>query len=383
MYKRSLDLTQIKRSFFLFGPRQVGKSFLIKQTLKPDLLINLLHQQELLRYQRQPELLAKEITALHQEKKQVVIDEIQRLPFLLNEVHALIESQPNVQFILTGSSARKLKKNGANLLGGRALTYHLHALTAQEWSADFSLENALRFGSLPSVAAETDLKEKQRQLKSYTETYLKEEIQQEALVRNVPAFSRFLELAGFENGHILNYENISKNVCVSGKTIKEYFQILSDTLVGFLLPPFGGTVRSRIVSHQKFYFFDPGIVTALKQQLSAELLPQTPPYGDAFEHWCILEIHRTLEYAEKEHRLSFYRTQDGAEVDLLIEFPQETWAIEIKASDSPTFSQLRTLKYFHKTHQVKRSICMCQTPRAYQSEHIEFLPWQQVLSELQ
>ncbi|MBI2339078.1 MAG: ATP-binding protein [Deltaproteobacteria bacterium] len=382
MIPRILGLTNYNESVFLFGPRQTGKTYLIKSSLKPDLYIDLLKNDQYLRYSKDLSLLPKEVAALKPEKLLVVIDEIQRVPEMLNDVHSLMESERNIRFILTGSSARKLRRGGVNLLGGRAITRHLHPLTSQELKEDFSLEACLRFGTLPKVVLTKDLPAKIRLLKSYVENYLIEEIQQEALTRNVPAFSRFLELAAFENGNILNFSNISREAGVDSKTIREYFHILEDTLLGFFLYPLTRSHRKKLVSHPKFYLFDPGVANALKHQLSAELVPASRPYGDAFEHWIILETRRLVDYREREVQLGFFRTTDGAEVDLILQQGERIWAVEIKSGSRPRLADVGGLRSFIGDHPVARAICVCQSPRPYKDHNIEFLPWQEFLGEL-
>ena len=383
MLKRSLDVTHYNDSLCLFGPRQTGKTCLIKETLSPDIYIDLLKHSEFLRYANDVSLLSKEVQALSgRGKLLVVLDEIQRVPELLNEVHSLIERFKQAQFVLTGSSARKLRRAGVNLLGGRAITLHLHPFTSDELGESFSLDDALRFGTLPPVSLARDRQHKVRLLRSYVETYLEEEVQREALTRNIPAFARFLELSAFENGHILNFQTLARDVGVHAKTIKEYFQILEDTLLGFFLFPYGKSPRSRLVSHPKFYFFDSGVVRALRKELSSDLLPASPPYGDAFEHWVFLEMKRALDYRERVASLCVVRTTDGVEVDVILERGSETWAIEIKASAAPQLSDVRGLRSFMRDHKVKRAICACQTPRPYVADTIEFLPWQAFLKEV-
>lgn len=383
MIKRELDLTSYNNSLFLFGPRQTGKTYLINNTLTPDLYINLLKHQEFIRYASDASLLSKEINAFKKDGRLlVVIDEIQRCPELLNEVHLLIESGRNIQFILTGSSARKLRRGGVNLLGGRAVTLHLHPFTHRELGDNFSIDSALKYGTLPPVAIAATETEKRRILKSYVETYLKEEVQQEALTRNVPAFARFLELAAFENGNLLNFKNIASEVGIHSKTIKQYFQILEDTLIGFFLLPYTRSHRTKLVSHPKFFFFDCGIINALKNQLSSPIVSSTPPYGYAFEHMVLLEIKRELDYLEREFAISFFRTTDGAEVDVVLERGGEIWVIEIKSGTAPRMSDLRGLKSFIVDHKYNRAICACQTPRAYTVDKIEFLPWTELIKQL-
>ena len=382
MINRLLNLSQYKKSLFLFGPRQVGKTYLIKHTLSPVLFIDLLKQSEFIRYAKDHSLFGKEVAALHNKECCVVIDEIQRCPQLLDEIQLIMGDSPGIQFILTGSSARKLRYSGVNLLGGRAITLHLYPLTYEELKDNFLLNEAIRFGTIPSIVLEKDQQNKIRLLKSYIETYLKEEIQQEALTRNIPAFARFLELAAYENGNILNFQNIAREVGIHSKTIKEYFNILEDTLLGFFLYPYVKSHRTRIVSHPKFYFFDRGVVAALQGNLSQELVMGTFLYGKVFEHWVILEIKRLLDYYEKEVKMSFFKTTDGAEVDLLLEMGDKIWAIEIKSSSEPQLSDVRGLRSFIKDHKCDRALCICQTPRPFKASNIEFIPWKDFLQQL-
>lgn len=382
MIKRALSLANYKQSFFLFGPRQVGKTYLLKHSLSVEIYIELLKQSDFQRFARDASLLSGEIAALGMQQGRVIIDEIQRLPELLNEVQLAMESFPQFQFILTGSSARKLKRAGVNMLGGRAITLHLYPFSFCELLEAFVLKDALRFGLLPRIYLEKNKEDKIRLLKSYLETYLKEEIQQEALIRNVPAFSHFLELAAHENGNILNFQNIARETGVHSKTIKEYFIILEDTLLGFMLYPYLKSTRTKLVSHPKFYFFDPGVVSALKGELAVEMSAGTPAFGRAFEHFIVLEIKKLLDYREREGKVSFFRTTDGAEVDIVLEIGQETWAIEIKASAAPRLSDVRGMVSFIKDHPFQRAVCVCLTPRAFTVGKIEFLPWQEFLQQL-
>ncbi len=381
MIKRTLDLTCYNKSFFLFGPRQTGKTSLVRSSFKPDLFIDLLKMSEFLKYSKDPSLFGKEVQSLSSKKPIVVVDEIQRCADLLNEIHSLLEER-SVQFILTGSSARKLRQKGVNLLGGRALTYNLFPLTHIELQEKFSLEEVLHYGSLPAIALEQNQSLKKNLLKSYVEIYLKEEVQQEAVTRNIPAFARFLELAGFENGHILNWSTMAREVGVHATTIKEYFQILEDTLLGFHLGPYSKSVRTKIVSHPKFYFFDTGIVTTLQRRLDSIPPPKSPSYGDSFEHWVILETRRLLSYRQHQFSMTFFRTTDGAEVDLILEKGNEVWAVEIKSSETPALRDIKGLRSFLKDHQVQRAICVCQAQHLYREGKIEFMPWKSFFEEL-
>lgn len=382
MIPRTINLSGYKNSLFLFGARQVGKTYLIKHTLSFDLFIDLLKHAEFLRYSRDPSILTSEVEALKKKKCRVVIDEIQRCPGILDEVQLIMGNKPEIQFILTGSSARKLKRAGVNLLGGRAITVHLHPFTCEELGDKFILDAALHYGTLPPIVLADNTEDKIRLLKSYAETYLKEEIQQEALTRNIPAFSMFLELAAYENGNILNFQNMAREAGVHSKTIKEYFYILEDTLLGFLLYPYAKSQRTKIVSHPKFYFFDCGLVHALKGELSSNLVRGTAPYGKAFEHWVILETKRLLDYYEIEAKMSFFKTSDGAEVDLILETSAGIWAVEIKSSREPRLSDVRGLRSFIKDHQHTRAMCVCLTPRVFITERIEFLPWENFTRQL-
>lgn len=382
MIKRTLDLNTYKYSLFLFGPRLVGKTYLIKNTTFPDMYINLLNSDERSRYKLKPSLFTQEVMELKKETALVVIDEIQYCPELLDEIHSLIEEKKGIKFIMTGSSARKLRKAGVNLLGGRAMTLNLHPLTHEELKEDFKLDDAMRFGTLPNIVLEDGTTGKSRLLKAYVKTYLEQEIKEEAITRNIPVFERFLELASFENGNVLNYQNISRECAISSKTVKEYFHMLDDTLMGFFLLPYLKSHRERLTSHPKFYFFDCGVVTALRKDLSSELISGTPPFGNAFEHWVIVEMKRILDYREREYSLSYFRTADGAEVDVILEFGKDVWAIEIKSAVAPQSKDAKGLRSFTGDHEYKRAICVCQTPRAYSVNNIEFLPWREFFMQI-
>ena len=382
MIKRLLDLNKFNRSFFLFGPRQVGKTFLIQNTVTCDLYINLLEQSEFLRYSRELSILRKEMRSVKKNAPVIVIDEIQRCPDLLNEVQIIITENPGTIFIMSGSSARKLKRVGTNLLGGRALNVHLHPLTYAELKENYDMDAMLRFGALPSIYLEKGTERKNELLKSYAELYLNEEIRQEAITRNIPAFAHFLELAAFENGNIHKFQNMAREVGVHSKTIKEYFSILEDTLVGFMLFPYKKSARRRLVSHPKFYFFDTGASTALRRESSLEIVKGTERYGRLFEHLIILETKRALDYLNTNAALSFFRTSDGAEADLIIEQKGKVWAVEIKSSSAPRISDIRGLRSFISDHKVDKAFCVCQTPRAYADSGIEFMPWQDYLGLL-
>lgn len=386
MIDRLLDLP-LKHTYFLFGPRQTGKSTLLSEFHNPGetLTYNLLKTEEHVRLSANPALFREEVSSRDRRITHVIVDEVQRIPDLLNEVHHLLEGPSPPHFALSGSSARKLKRGHANLLGGRAWTYHLYPLTHQELGGRFSLDQALRVGTLPSVYLAESEEERVRTLKAYVETYLKEEIQQEALVRNLGGFLRFLTLAADSNGRIVNYSNIARETGLSYNTIKEYFQILDDTLVGFLLLPYSGTPtsRRRLAKHPKFYFFDTGVHRALTKKVGVGLERKTSEYGAAFEHFFILEAVRLAAYRELEIDFSFYRSASGAEVDLVLQASDgKTSAIEIKSTENPDESALRGLKSFGELCPKAEAYFACLAPRKRKVAGVSILPWQDVLDRV-
>lgn len=377
---RVLSLSELDESAFLFGCRQAGKTMLLRHTVEPDLYVDLLKKSERTRYTANAELLGAEIAALNQDHPLVVIDEIQKVPGLLDEVHRAIESESSARFILTGSSARKLKRSHANMLGGRATTLKLFPFSFREIRDSFSLPDYLHFGGLPPVWLADTPAARKRRLESYVQTYLNEEIYEEAAIRNLPAFTRFLEFAGHENGNTLNYSAISMQLGISSNTVREYFQILEDTLLGFCLMPYAKSHRRRIVKHPKFYFIDTGLVFALRRMLSIELTEATPLFGDAFEHFIVIEVMKAIEYLSEEIDMSFFRTSDGAEVDLILEKHGQVVPVEIKAGTAPgTPSGLRS---FLRDHEVSTAYCACRTPRAYRLADVNFIPWQDLVEKL-
>ncbi len=377
MIPRLLELPS-DYSILLFGPRGCGKSTLVQSifpgatTHRIDLLAAKTEQE----YSSNPDELISTVKALQKNITHVIIDEIQKVPKLLDVVHKLIEEKVPQQFILTGSSARKLKHGGANLLAGRAFVYHLHPFSYLELGPTFNLKTALEFGQLPRVTQLSSTTSKTRLLESYVSTYLKEEIAAEQLVKNLAPFRRFLEVAAQSNGKIVNYSNISNDTKISDHTVKEYFSILEDTLVGFFLEPYAGSFRKRLGQKPKFYLFDLGVARALNRTLSVPLLPQTTAYGDAFEHYVILEIYRLVSYFHPEYRLSFLRTKDDEEIDLIIDRPgQPLLSIEIKSATSLVEEDLK--KYSSLTSGLPECEAVCfyngQTEKLYGSTRL--IPW--------
>jgi predicted AAA+ superfamily ATPase len=378
--KREIILPKAE-NFFLFGPRQTGKSTLLQATFSENntYFYDLLKTDEFARLAAHPELFREEVQSRPNKISHIVFDEIQRIPALLNEIHLLIESKNPPCFIMSGSSARKLKRSHANLLAGRALTYHLHSLTAKEMGPKFSLTKALQFGSLPKIYLEDNRSVAQDRLRAYVETYLKEEIELEAQLRNLGSFIHFLGLAASENGNIINLSNLARETGTSYQTIKAYFKILEDTLLGFFLLPYQKSTRKRLSRHPKFFFFDTGVVRALTKKISVLLEPKTPDFGRAFEHFIVLEIMRQADYRKLDYTFSYYRTERGAEVDLIVETPAgKIFAIEIKASDTVDSSHLRGLKSFAEICPQATLCCAATVSRPRQIGTIKILPWEQL-----
>jgi len=373
-------------SFFLFGPRQVGKTTLIRDTFPAEccLVYDLLIPEELRRLKMNPGRFRDEI--IHRDPKytHVFIDELQKIPEILDEVHYLLETlKPAPNFILSGSSARKLKRVNANMLGGRAFSFSLYGLSYLELlkSSQFSLYHSLELGSLPAIYL-SSREDAILSLRSYVNTYIKEEIQFEALVRNLDIFTEFLRLAANENANILNYSKIAADLGVSSATVREYYQILEDTLLGFYLRPYSSRLRKKLAKHPKFYFFDTGVVRALQYKLSLELAPKTAEFGKVFEHFIIKEFIHLATYLKPDYQFSYYRTENNAEVDLIIETPEgKTFAIEIKASDNPRLSDLRGLRSFKSLIPEAELYCASLTNKRFKLDNsIWIYPWQELLN---
>jgi predicted AAA+ superfamily ATPase len=382
MFNRLAELPVGKHSFFLFGPRQTGKTTLIQMTLEasiPHFSVNLFDTETFLKYSRDPGLFRQEIEHwLKKNSKGVVfVDEIQKIPLLLDQIHTLIESfKGRLTFIMTGSSARKIKRTPANLLAGRAWSFNLFPLTHLELETDFQMDSILRYGALPLIQTMTD-EDKTRTLKAYTQTYLKEEILAESIVRNIPAFSRFLELAADQSGMPVNYNNFARETGVASKTIREYYQVLEDTLLVFALQPYLKSARKRLTSHPIYYFFDLGVLNAVCRRLESEPIKGTDLYGRLFEHFIILETHRLNRYSEKDWAMYYWRTSQGAEVDLVLDTGKQRWAIEIKSSGHIRPADLRGLNSFLQDYKGAKGLCVTTADRAYEVAGIECLPWRE------
>ncbi|MFO1258557.1 MAG: AAA family ATPase [Gammaproteobacteria bacterium] len=374
---RSLKLPE-HRNFFLFGARNTGKSTLLKNRygIRGALWIDLLDPALEERYARDPSILQAEVLALESEIQYIIIDEIQKIPKLLDVVHKLIESTEK-KFIMTGSSARKLKHGGSNLLAGRAFVYHLYPFTSFELDEAFQLNDALKWGTLPGIFSMTNDEEKTSFLQAYAQTYLKEEIWVEQFIRKLDPFRKFLEVSALSNGKIINVSNIARDVGVDDKTVKEYFSILEDTLIGFFLEPFQHSFRKRLSAKPKFYYFDPGVVRALSRMLSVSLLPSTSAYGEAFEHFIILECLRMAAYYKSEYRFSYLKTKDHAEIDLVVERPGEKILfIEIKSSTDLRKEDVASYSKIVSDFGECEAVCFSRDEKAKCFGEINVLPWQ-------
>ena len=347
MLNRILQISsELDDSIFLFGARQTGKSTILRQQFPKAVYIDLLDTEVKSRLSRRPVLLYETIKD-KPENTLVIIDEIPEVPELLNEVHRLI-SERHIIFILCGSSARKLKRKGKNTLGGRALPVYLYPFVSAE-IPDFDIDHAVSYGMIPSHYL---AKNPQRRLAAYIQVYLKEEIKEEALVRNLNAFQRFLEVAALTDGEMVNNNNIAQDCGVSATTVSAYFDILEDTLIGYRIPAFTKVMKRRLVQAPRFYYFDVGIANHLLHR--KELVRGTTDYGHAFEHLVVQEIYAWMHYSHSEEQLSYWRTYTGMEVDVVI--GDARVAIEIKSVEEVMTRHLKGLKAFGEEHPQSRRI---------------------------
>ena len=381
MLNRQIELPKNK-SFFLFGPRQTGKSTLIQELFKKNIwVVDLLLSEAYITYSKDPSRFRHEAEEkIKNEKvKTIFIDEVQRVPALLNEVQFLMQKY-KCQFILTGSSARKLKRGSANLLGGRAVERHLFPLTYNEIKEDFKPEEILQYGSLPPVFTSTQ-KDKIDTLSSYANIYLREEIQAEGIVRNLGGFSRFLDMAASQFGEPTNYSSIGRECQLPTRTVQSYYEILEDTLIGFKLEPWRKSIRKRLSAHPKFYFFDCGIINAINKQLTGNL--DSILKGKLFEQLVILETYRVINYLQSEARIFYWRTNHGAEVDLLIEKHGEIkTAIEIKLSSNISGSHLSGIRSFRENNPKVPCYIVCNSKNKYELEKVKITPLKDFLELL-
>jgi predicted AAA+ superfamily ATPase len=371
-------------SYFLFGARGTGKTTLLHQLFAPEssLFIDLLNAAEEDIFARNASELENRVLGLPPEIAWVVLDEIQRVPRLLDTVHRLIESTTR-RFVLTGSSGRKLARGASNLLAGRAFVYRLYPFTSQELGDGFDLSEALAWGTLPGVLKYSSPEDKLRFLQAYAFTYLKEEIVAEQIVRKLDPFRRFLEIAAQSNGRIINFSKIAEDTRVDDKTVQSYFSILEDTLIGTLLQPYHASVRKRQRANPKFYFFDTGVKRALERTLGVPLQEGTYAYGEAFEHFIILELMRMSSYHNNDWEFSYLRTNGDAEIDLIIDRPgMPTALVEIKSTSAIAERDCATLNRFAPDIPRCEAFCLSRDPHAKKIGEVWCLPWQEGLQNI-
>lgn len=362
MYERIFDIkNRLDESMFLFGARQVGKSTLLKNRFPQAIYIDLLNS-DLRRRFKQNAALFKEMLTKYPAETLVIVDEIQKVPELLDEVHSLMVDY-GLHFILSGSSARKIKKSGANQLGGRAIPETLYPLVSAEIT-DYDLNKAIQNGTIPRHYAVTNAKNR---IKAYIDLYLKEEIKEEAAVRNVDNFERFMEVAAISDGEIINYENIATDCGISANTVKAYFKILYDSLIGYEIPAYRKVIKRKLTQAPKFYYFDVGVANYLMRRYKLE--PGTPEYGHAFEHLVMQEIIAYLGYKGELDQLSYWHAYSGEEVDAII--GDAKIAIEIKSADEIQRKHTESLREFAKEHPNAKLIVVSRDKITRQSGGID------------
>lgn len=370
-FKRTLSLPSLlgSSSHFLFGPRSIGKTYLIKKQLPHAKIYDLLDSDVFGRLARRPKTLGEELSSAD---KLVVIDEIQKLPVLLDEVHRLMETR-GTRFLLTGSSARKLRHGGSNLLGGRARQAHLYPLCFPEIPR-FDLVTYLNRGGIPRILP---LEDYEAELRGYADLYLREEITAEALVRNISQFARFLDVIALQNGEELNYEGIASDCGVPARTLHNYVQILEETLIGFPVHSFRATKKRKAITRSKFYLFDVGVTNIMAQR--GEIKPRSELFGKCFEHFLFLELRAYLGYRRLPQALQYWRSTTGFEVDCVI---GDRLALEFKASDAVTERHLRGLKALREEGLVRNFAVISQDPELRVVDGITIYPWRKFLEAL-
>ena len=391
------DKSSTAKVRLLFGARQTGKSTLLKRMADARTRVfNLQERRTRLELERDPRVFTQILEAEKDGTLDVQVDEIQKVPALLDEVQYLYDAYPGrFRFLLSGSSARKLKTSSANLLPGRAHLFHLCPLILperrmrsearvlplagqlpQERFPQSELDELLRFGGLPGVCLETS-ESRIRTLESYVDLYLEEEIRREALVRDVGAFQQFLELAAVESGRTINLSNLSRECGVPVSTLRGYYQVLEETFVGYRIPAYGAAGRKRVLTTPRFLFYDNGVRNAAARYRFSDDMLKTE-MGLLLENWVGQELAARCRYSGRAYRLSYWRTVHGAEVDYVLETPQETIPIEVKATEAPTAADASHLRSFLETYpdRARRGfvVCRCRTPRRLTDE-VEAIPW--------
>lgn len=373
MYARLLRAPP-KRSFFLFGPRGVGKTAWLRQALPSAQFFDLLDHQVYTQLLAAPQRLGEQIPGGHADW--VVIDEVQRAPELLNEVHRLIETR-HLRFALTGSSARKLRGRGVNLLAGRAVTRFMHPLTAMELGGDFDVKRALRYGGLPLACTSDDPHD---YLRSYAATYLREEVQQEGLTRNIGGFGRFLEAASFSQGSVLNMAAVARECAVSSKVVEDYFTILEDLLLAVRLPAFTKRAKRRIVAHPKFYYFDAGVFQAVRPRGPLDAPEQI--HGAALETLFFQELRALNDYRDLGYSLHYWRTPTGDEVDFVLHGERGLSAFEVKMTSTVRPEDLRSLLRFGSDYPSAKLRLLHLGDRRWHERGVEIVPFAECVANL-
>ncbi len=373
MYLRLLE-SPPRQSFFLFGPRGVGKTAWLHRQFPGALFFDMLDHQVYTQLLAAPQRLGDQIPQGYRDW--VVVDEIQRVPELLNEVHRLMESR-RLRFVLTGSSARKLRRRGVNLLAGRALTRYMHPLTALELGKDFDLKRALRWGCLPLACTSEN---PQDYLQSYAATYLREEVQQEGFARNISAFSRFLEAASFSQGSLLNIAAVARECAASAKVVEDYFSILDDLLIAVRLPVFSKRTKRRLIAHPKFYYFDAGVFQAIRPRGPLDAPEQI--HGAALETLFLQQARAINDYKDLGYRLHFWRTASGDEVDFVLYGERGLRAFEVKMAQNVRADDLRSLLRFRADFPQARAHLLYLGQRRWHDRGVEVLPFADCVAKL-
>lgn len=375
IYNRLINIdTDTPSSIFLFGPRGTGKTSWIKAHLKDILYFDLLNTSIFNDFLANPARIEERIPKGFDQY--IVIDEIQKIPELLNEVHRLIESH-KYRFILTGSSARSLRRQSVNLLAGRALSYTMHPLTCYELGSDFSLETALKFGLLPSIYHVSD---PMHYLETYITTYLREEILQEGLMRNLNQFARFLETASFSQGQVVNMSGIARETAIDRKLIANYFDILEDLLIGYWLPVFTKRAKRRLTSNPKFYLFDSGIYRTLRPKGPLDAPEEID--GTALETLFLAHLRAINDYYRLGYKLYFWRTSNNIEVDFIVYGERGLFAFEIKRSRNLSRSDLNGLKAFSEDYKIAKCYLLYGGNHEEYHDNIHVMPFSQGLNKL-
>lgn len=379
MFKRLIDdLLKLKSSFFLFGARGTGKTFWLREKLsKESISIDLLESDNYIKLQNRPQHLEEIIPGNY--KGWIIIDEIQKIPELLNEVHRLIEFK-KYKFILTGSSARNLRKKGVNLLGGRALNYKLYPLTAKELGNKWDINTALIYGMLPSIYSQHKNQPKEY-LESYIHTYLKEEVLQEGLTRNLGAFSRFMEIASFSQGSVLNMTEIARESQINRKVVEGYFNLLEDLLIAYRIPVFTKKAKRKLIIHPKFYYFDTGVYRILRQL--GPMDSNLEIGGIALETLTLQHLIAINAYHKLGYQIYYWRTKHGIEVDFILYGQKGLIAIEVKSSTQIHSKDIKALKYFRDDYKIAKLYVFYGGKRALHIEGVDVIPIDLALRKLE